>query len=279
MADEPTPAPAIELLKEVAKDAYADGLQPGVREGGKSLQTIGLLLNRILAPIRRRLIESDMNDLEQELHYAMAKRQVRAALVDPPPNVAYPAIQNYLLCEGIPELRRMYVELLVTAMDPETAPTAHPSFARTLQDLTADEVRILNYLALNGPDFIAHVFSQRRIGVGLDRVSLVAEKAHCQFPERVDFYISNLIRLAIVRDLVAMDEEDAIPSAGGTTTVASATLEALKGDPRIAEAQARIEAEHRTSTMVYFAPLLLSDYGRLLATACGALPPDASATN
>jgi hypothetical protein len=122
-----------------------------------------------------------------------------------PSTIAAPAALQYALLgdgDDVAELREMFENLLVAAMDRNTAASAHPAFAAMISQLMPDEARILRsidrrrYAALNlfeatseGATLTESLIGFRTL-LGLD--TGIDESRHQQ-------YLSNLSRLSIIR--------------------------------------------------------------------------------
>lgn len=64
-------------------------------------------------------------------------------LVTPPPSVAIPAMQGLSYSLDEPDLKGMYLNLLVTATDSSTSENVHPSFAEIIKQISAAEAALL----------------------------------------------------------------------------------------------------------------------------------------
>lgn len=102
------------------------------------------------------------------------------------------------------DLRAVGNALLKESWRTEIKPrTAHPTFALMLTSLTADEARILRFLAVAGPQPAIDIRTKTPFGIGSERlaggITLIAEMAGCSWPERDRHYLANLNRLGLVR--------------------------------------------------------------------------------
>ena len=79
----------------------------------------------------------------------------------------------------------------------------HPAFAQIMSSITADEARILRFLAVSGPQPAMDVRTKTPFGVGSERlaggINLIADMAGCQWTDRDQHYLANLNRLGLVR--------------------------------------------------------------------------------
>lgn len=194
-----------ELVKgaaELTKAAYGDAIQPGAKEVGKALQTVGRAVNLVLAPLLGVVWggEKIVNYVSTTVPQILERRKVPAERIQAPdPDVAVPALEALRYSK----LRENYAILLATSMDSESANDAHPAFAEILKQLTPDEVKILEFLPRAGlheplanieyyiPDGVGTFTMHRHIGtLGTD--------SGCEYPEALPKYIDNLSRLGLV---------------------------------------------------------------------------------
>jgi hypothetical protein len=99
-------------------------------------------------------------------------------------------------------LRDRGAELLRQSADVEAEDSAHPAYARILDELHPDEARILRLLALDGPQPAVDVRSIQLLGLGSDVVAeglnMIGMQAGCRHPLRVHAYLDNLNRLGLI---------------------------------------------------------------------------------
>src|SRR5262249_12995200 len=134
---------------------YKDLAQPSAKRLGKELvpaakqlgQTAVRALNTVLAPLRGAIW--GWEKIEEIVIPELAKRVEDALhkLVTPKRTVAGPALEASRFAGGEPALREMYVNLLATSMDRDTATKAHPAFAEIIRQLTPDEARVVQFFA------------------------------------------------------------------------------------------------------------------------------------
>jgi hypothetical protein len=191
-----------ELIVEFVKTAYDDALQPVAKELGKALGTLGKTINTVLVPLRGMVwswekIESYvLKTVERKLE---ERKVPEARIIQPNPDVAVPALEALRYSK----LRENYAMLLATSMDLAVANEAHPSFVEILKQLTPDEAKILNFVAVvnrNIPimDLIyvdietggQHLISKSICTLGND--------AKCEYPTDVPKYIDNMCRLGLI---------------------------------------------------------------------------------
>ena len=126
---------------------------------------------------------------------------------EPDPSVAGPLVESLKFNLHRPELRRMYINLLATSIDKETASEGHPAFVEIIRQLTPDEARVAQLFA-DQEDFpVVSLYSRHpsekkyRTGFTGDEVvrnfSLLGYEASCDHPEFTPRYIDNLCRLRL----------------------------------------------------------------------------------
>lgn len=187
---------------ELARAGYTDALQPGSKELGKSLGTLGQLVNVALDPFRGFIWAYDKfkQQLIADVEQALEVREVPEERVTMPnPDVAIPSIEALRYSR----LSDRYVALLATAMDSETANDAHPSYVEILKQLTPDEARIIDFMPTpSGFEPVANLVCVLPEGAGVlmatRNLSLIAMDAACEHPENDGQYIDNLCRLGLL---------------------------------------------------------------------------------
>lgn len=196
-----------QAVSEVVKavPVYQDAIQPGAKEVGKALETVGRTVNAALMPLRGMVW--GMEQLEQ-----FVKQRVGAKLKDTPleaiqtpkANVAAPAFDAVRMAGDDPDLQEMYANLIATAMDRRVALRVFPSFVEILKQLTSDEAKILRLIGSQNPVSLPivhlrlqhlHVQHGRTV---VNNLSHVGFDAGCEYPRLVTSYIDNLIRLGLL---------------------------------------------------------------------------------
>jgi hypothetical protein len=103
------------------------------------------------------------------------------------------------------DLRRRGDELLALSADVYYTDDVHPAFGIILDQLAPDEARILRFLALNGPQPIVDVRTNRPLGIGSELVGAdltsVPVQAGVKHAANDRLYLTNLIRLGLVETL------------------------------------------------------------------------------
>lgn len=136
---------ATEVLKERSKDIYDDGLKPATKEGGEALQAIiGLFNNVVLYPVKKANINFKYK-LEQFEHDLKSKTEKipKEKLIEPSLTIAGPTLEALKYTFDTKELREMYIELLSSAMNIDTANQAHPSYVEIIKAMSPLEAQII----------------------------------------------------------------------------------------------------------------------------------------
>jgi hypothetical protein len=184
---------------------YQDAIQPAAKEAGEQLKPAGYSAGRALST----LTEAVCVALKPLEGMVWCWKQVEAIvvpelgerfkdklhrLITPRMIVAGPALESMKYTASEPHLQDMFIALLETAMDKETAESAHPAFVGIIKELTPDEARIVKLFAevgridLSGPTSSYDKHLQIELG----------ERAGCEYPHLVQSYIGNLDRLGLI---------------------------------------------------------------------------------
>ena len=156
------------------------------------------------------------------------------------------------------DLRRRGQELLNRSAQVGADDDRHPAFGLILEQLAPDEMRILRALASGGGQAALTVEASGPLGIGGRRVarrlSLLAQRAGCRHPERVQLYLDNLLRLGLVQVTdEPFDDEELYELLEAQPEVTEAKDEASSGAAHAKSVRGRIE---------------LSELGRWFCEAC-----------
>lgn len=190
---------------------YQDLIQPSAKKLGKGLvptakviaETTNRTVKMALAPLMgllwgwERIQEIILPELgrrfEDKLH----------RLITPELTVAGPVLESLRFAGGKPLLREMYVNLLATAMDKETAEKAHPAFAEIIRQMTPDEARIVQFFSVEkSSPVVTYATQADSIIVSYEftrpAFSLVDLDVKCDLAHLIPSYFDNLRRLEIL---------------------------------------------------------------------------------
>jgi hypothetical protein len=255
-----------------ATPIYQDALQPAAKQVGKALETVGKTVNVALAPIGALIwgYEKIRDWLVPALEARLAATPP-ARIITPSPTVAGPAIEALRFAGHEESLRDLYANLLATAMDADTAHTAHPAFVEILAQLTPDEARLLAHIAeaptiklavINLTSRIVASDSQSTYQGGesvLKRFSTLGEEAGCAFQDLTTSYLDNLERLGILHT----DE-----MAHWTGEKAEAVYAALEQHPKVRGLCTQIEGAMDRTPEIDRGLIRITALGRQFIGAC-----------
>jgi hypothetical protein len=194
---------AIGVTTELVKEVYEDALQPATKQVGKSLETIGKLVNVALAPITITIwgYEKISIFLTEELPKKL-KNTPEENIITPPPEIAGPAIEALRFAGSNENLRNLYLNLLANSMDKDTIQKAHPSFVEILKNLTSDEALLLKVFIEGDQYPLIDIQAKDKEKDGFINVysnySHFSKKQTFAQPDLMPSYIDNLCRLGIL---------------------------------------------------------------------------------
>lgn len=248
---------ANELLEKT--DIYKDAIQPVAKEVGKSLQTLGGVVNLALEPLRGMVygydfIKARLNKrLEEKL-----KGTKKENIIHPPLNVVGPLIDNYRYVENDEELSDLFVNLLANAMDKEHVKKAHPSFVNIIAALSPDEAKFIKFMRSeeNLPKIDIDAQSVGKPGTVpiYTNFTLFGEKSHLAYPDLIPSYIGNLIRLGLI---------DIPPLVSYTDKT---LYEPLKSHPFVRQFEASL-VKHNAIIVLVEGTIRITDFGKMFMDA------------
>lgn len=189
------------LVKEVP--LYEDAIQPLAKEAGKALQTVGRTVNAALLPVRGLVwgIEKIEEFVQTKVSKKLADTPVEN-ICTPDPAVAGPALESLRYTGHKESLSELYANLLASAMDKETARTAHPGFVEIIRNMSSDEARLLEYIikADVAPLVdIKRVFTKTQGELKVQElISTLGSDAGCEHRDLTSSYLINLERLGLI---------------------------------------------------------------------------------
>jgi|TARA_R100000455_G_scaffold29361_1_gene19445 hypothetical protein len=196
---------ATEAVAAIAKavPVYQDAIQPGARELGKSLETIGKSVNLALAPLKA--VVWGYEQIEVFLTKEVAKKLQNIPeedIITPKINVAGPLLDALRYSAKEEELREMFGNLLANAMDKSTAHSAHPSFVEILKQITSDEAKIMQHFnsvkVLPKIDIVSKQKNQPHYDIYMKNYSLVNIKSLEIKSGMAPIYVDNLCRFGLL---------------------------------------------------------------------------------
>jgi len=225
MADEPSPVSAFSgALTKLASELYGDIGSPAAKHVGSALETV---FKVGLSPIK--LLDWGYEQTKDWLAEKVSSRLASTPAehrIAPSYAVVVSAISGVAATHDAPEMRELFAELLLKAMDARTAKMVHPAYLTLLSQLSAPEALVLMSLKRVADRNLQHrqgdsVFMERRgshVGDSTDTLEMQFA-AHCAsigFDESTtaQVWLDNLERLALLKvdrhsdlNLVAAERE------------------------------------------------------------------------
>lgn len=197
-------------IKSLLPAVYNDLLSPAARELGDGLATIAKAVKIALAPIEATVwgYEKVREWLSLRVTNLLAERKT-IEVIAPPLSISGPLTLQIMFASEEKELREMYASLLASAMDKRTAGDAHPSFVTIIQQLTADEARVISHIASVGETWPSwHGKSTGSLGSGnnlWENMDSFFVQAQIERRDNIPVYIENLIRLRLLRHVTGSE--------------------------------------------------------------------------
>lgn len=195
---------AAEIVKAVP--VYPDAVQPVAQEIGKSLKTLGGVINVALAPLAAMVYgyEKIGEHLKKKLESRLSAISPDN-IIAPPLQVVGPLIERYKYIHDNDDLSEMFVNLLSNAMDKDKVRKAHPSFVNVISELSPDEAKLIKYFSKEDtlPKLDVQIKAKPPeeefgyINVYFN-FTLLGEKAGLTYEDLTSYYLSNLERLRII---------------------------------------------------------------------------------
>jgi hypothetical protein len=189
------------LVKEVP--VYVDAIQPVAKETGKALQTLGRTVNAALMPVRG--LVWGFEKIEEFVNVKVTKKLENVPIdkiCTPDLAVAGPALESLKYTGHKESLNELYANLLASAMDLDTAKTAHPGFVEIIRNMSADEAKILTYIVEQRVVPIVDINRTLANGGGQivvsELISMIGIRARCEHQELTPSYLINLERLGLI---------------------------------------------------------------------------------
>jgi len=192
------------LETQTAKDLYKDAIQPLAVQVGEIAGTLGRGANALLLPVEALIYGADklktkfLPDLNKKLELVPDQHLISPTII-----IAGPLLESLRFTVDEPELRRMYVNLLASAMDNRVSNTVHPAFVEVVRQLTPDEALILRRVNIDEDLFLSEVMGEgNRLQDQFTQFCIDAGVAN---PDLAGSYLDNLIRLRIFTDVWLSD--------------------------------------------------------------------------
>lgn len=182
---------------------YEDALQPGMRQVGVALETIGKSVNVALSPISGLIWGYDR--IEDWLREKVAIRLLNIEpdqIQQPDVAVAVPTIEALRYLGDKSYISDMFANLLAASMAQPFAKYAHPAFVDVLRQMNADEAKMMSFFADSEeyPVITAYVAPESgMVSTCITRrFSDLPYKCGCEHPLQGAVYMDNLVRLGLL---------------------------------------------------------------------------------
>lgn len=215
----------LEIVKEVAKDVYADAGKPVMKPTGELVGLVPRAIKAALEPVEKWVLQREYNVAETKKLLELKLNSTSPDLIESPePYIAVPALQYISYCMDNDELRDMYANLLANSMNKIVKNGVHPGFVEVIKQLSPDEAKILRYLSMNTVISTITLRYENDKGAGIEVIenfSNVGEVVGCESPFEINKYFDNLIRLGLVKN------------AGWSSLADKSEYEPLKNHPHV----------------------------------------------
>ncbi|MBI1648975.1 Abi-alpha family protein [Hyphomicrobium sulfonivorans] len=225
------------IPKETIDKFYADAVSAPAKELGKLGGDVGKTLRLLLAPIQ---VLGALQDRLEPMLERIRKRVPDERRIEAPPEVVGPALERMRYLPDESELWTMFEEILTKSVDKSEVVQVHPSFPTIISQLSRDEawmiyrLRDKSFNVVDILDLVENRFENRKF----ESSELPIDEL--QLPSQLDLYYAHLESLSLV--IWPVNKQELIMAGEKQTGI------------------------RRFSTM------MLTDFGRLFASAC--IPPD-----
>jgi hypothetical protein len=257
-----------DAIRPAAKK-FGSELKPAAENLGQSITTVTEALHLALAPLRG--LVWGYQQIEEIVFPALQERfkQKLHRMVTPPVAIAGPAFESLRFSGAEESLREMYINLLETSMDLETAQAAHPAFVEIIRQLNPEEARLLRAIAVDYQGRLPTITvagAERGVYSShflfLVRFSEYELEDKCRYPNQMPSYLDNLCRLGLTKSpnreyysVLIGDQRDAYKS--------------LVEHPSIVKMTERIRArEDVVDPVIFVEAFCLSSFGEQFCIAC-----------
>lgn len=131
-------------LSAVVRDLYKDLLKPSATRIGLSLDIVTKVALTPVALLDWGF-EQSRDWLQRKVHDRLS-RTPPEYVIEPTTNIAFAALSHIGRSNDAPELREIYAELLLKAMDSRTSPAVHPAYFSIAEQLAPHEAVVLGAL-------------------------------------------------------------------------------------------------------------------------------------
>ncbi|MEL6722957.1 MAG: DUF4393 domain-containing protein [Pseudomonadota bacterium] len=188
-------------VKELVPEIYKDLLQPAAKEVGNNLVTVAKFVSIGLEPLAAIVWAYD--SFKDWLSAKVTSRLSHVNAEDikqPPTHLAGAVLTQLPFVLENESLRDMYANLLASSMDANQDGIAHVAFAHVIQQLSPDEAKIINHIALKSLHIVAFQIIDNSSPQTLTIHEQFDQLCHDAGVKNRTPYLVNLIRLGILGD-------------------------------------------------------------------------------
>lgn len=193
---------AIDVTKEIAKDAYTDIGKPVAKPTGETLGLIPRAIKAALLPVEKWVLGKEYNlEATKKLLEEKLANTPEELIESPEPYVAVPALQNISYCMDNDELRELYANLLASSMNKKVKNGVHPGFVEIIKQMSPDEAKIMKYFKSHNTIPTIDLRFNNKDGSYNEVItdfSTIGEDSSCEKPYETKKYFDNLIRLGLL---------------------------------------------------------------------------------
>lgn len=223
----------------VLAEGYRDLLKPFATEAGNGLGHIGRFINTVLKGFD---VASTKLDRKWNYYISKANETVESIppdrRVEPSLGVLQPIINGSWGALDSEVIQDLFLSLLKTSMDRNTAAEAFPIHGELIKQLSPDEALIMVFLSKhNGYHPIINAVSANRDGSNIfsiikDKISLLPRDINLKHPENTPIYLDNLERSGLIKTsfLQRVNPENLYKEVENTAEALSAKSE-IEKDP------------------------------------------------
>lgn len=182
---------------------YQDALQPGMKQVGNALETVGKTVNVALAPLSGLIWGYEQIEIWLKDKVSLRLQYVPLDQVqEPDVAIAVPTIEALRYWGEKRIVSEMFANLLAASMVRPFARFAHPAFVEVLRQMTSDEAKMMDYFSTTEECPILTAYISPKAGSVSTcvtyRFTNLAYKCGCSNPSQGSVYLDNLVRLGLL---------------------------------------------------------------------------------
>lgn len=239
---------------------YEDAIQPVAKQLGKSLETVGKLVNVALAPIS--ILIWGYDKIEDFIQEKVPQKLVNVAeedIITPNPHIAAPLIEALRYTGNNEELREMFANLLANSMNKNTASKAHPAYVDIIKNMTSDEAKTIKYFSerqsIASIEITTYIIKNQFRSIARNIVNIDNSEEYDDY-NLISSYIDNLCRLGLLE----------VPS--DRHFIDSERYKLIEEDPNILKVKSKLESDGKTKVEFKRKIIQLTDFGNQFIEIC-----------